>query len=75
MNEIKIDLKEVDSQNFFGEQNSNITKLRSYFPEIKIVARGNSLKAYGEELILKNFQKELICSLLIMESSISLMMK
>lgn len=57
MNEIKIDLKEVDSQNFFGEQNSNITKLRSYFPEIKIVARGNSLKAYGEELILKEFSK------------------
>ena len=57
MNEIKIDLKEVDSQNFFGEQNSNITKLRSYFPEIKIVARGNSLKAYGEELILREFSK------------------
>ena len=57
MNEIKIDLKEVDSQNFFGEQNSNITKLRSYFPEIKIVARGNSLKAYGEKLILKEFSK------------------
>lgn len=57
MNEIKIDLTEVDSQNFFGEQNSNITKLRSYFPEIKIVARGNSLKAYGEKLILKEFSK------------------
>ena len=57
MNEIKIDLKEVNSQNFFGEQNSNITKLRSYFPEIKIVARGNSLKAYGEKLILKEFSK------------------
>ena len=42
---------------FFGEQNSNITKLRSYFPEIKIVARGNSLKAYGEELILREFSK------------------
>ena len=57
MNEIKIDLKEVDSQDFFGEQNSNITKLRSYFPEIKIVARGNSLKAYGEKFILKEFSK------------------
>ena len=57
MNEIKIDLTEIDSQNFFGEQNSNITKLRSYFPEIKIVARGNSLKAYGEKLILKEFSK------------------
>ncbi len=57
MNEIKIDLSEIDSQDFFGEQNSNIKKLMSYFPEIKIVARGNSLKAYGEELILKEFLK------------------
>ena len=57
MNEIKIDLTEVDSQDFFGEQNSNITKLMSYFPEIKIVARGNSLKAYGKEFILKEFSK------------------
>ena len=57
MNEIKIDLTEVNSQDFFGEQNSNITKLRTYFPKIKIVARGNTLKAYGEELILKEFTK------------------
>ena len=57
MNEIKIDLTEVNPQEFFGNQNSNIARLRTYFPKIKIVARGNSLKAYGEENILQEFSK------------------
>jgi len=57
LNEIKIDLNEVNSQEFFGNQNSNITKLRTYFPKIKIIARGSTLKAYGEENILEEFSK------------------
>ena len=57
MNEIKIDLTEVNSQEFFGNQNSNMARLRTYFPKIKIVARGNTLKAYGEEHLLEEFSK------------------
>jgi phosphate starvation-inducible PhoH-like protein len=57
LNEIKIDLNEVNSQEFFGNQNSNITKLRTYFPKIKIIARVSTLKAYGEENILEEFSK------------------
>ncbi len=57
MNDIKIDLSEVNPQEFFGDQNTNIAKLRTYFPKIKIVARGNTLKAYGEEAILSEFSK------------------
>ena len=56
MNEIKIDLTEVNPRDFFGNQNSNIAKLRTYFPKIKIVARGNSLKVFGEPYILKEFE-------------------
>ena len=57
MNEIKIDLSEVNPQEFFGDQNANIARLRTYFPKIKIVARGNTLKAYGEDIILEEFSK------------------
>ena len=56
MNEIKIDLTELNTRDFFGDQNSNIAKLRTYFPKIKIVARGNSLKVFGEPHILKEFE-------------------
>jgi phosphate starvation-inducible PhoH-like protein len=57
LNEIKIDLCEINSQEFFGNQNSNIAKLRKYFPKIKIIARGNTLKAYGEDALLEEFGK------------------
>jgi phosphate starvation-inducible PhoH-like protein len=57
LNDIKIDLSEVNPQEFFGDQNTNIAKLRTYFPKIKIVARGNTLKAYGEDAILLEFSK------------------
>ena len=57
MNEIKIDLSEINIQDFFGDQNVNIVKLRTYFPKLKIVARGNSFKAYGEEAQLVEFEK------------------
>jgi phosphate starvation-inducible PhoH-like protein len=57
LNEIKIDLSEVNPQEFFGDQNANIARLRTYFPKIKIVARGNTLKAYGEDIILEEFSK------------------
>lgn len=57
MNEIKIELSEVNPQEFFGQQNINIQKLRYYFPKLKIVARGSTLKAFGEEAILEEFEK------------------
>ena len=57
MNEIKIELSEVNPQEFFGQQNINIEKLRYYFPKLKIVARGSTLKAFGEDVILVEFEK------------------
>ena len=59
MNEIKIDLTDVNSQEFFGEQNAHIEKFRSYFPKLKVVARGNTLKAFGEEEVLADLEGEI----------------
>jgi len=57
LNEIEIVLSEVNSQDFFGEQNKTITQLRTYFPKLKIIARGDKIKAFGEEEILEEFEK------------------
>ena len=57
MNEIKIELSEVDPQEFFGHQNIYIEKLGDYFPKLKIVARGTNIRAYGEQPMLKEFEK------------------
>ena len=59
MNEIEIALNEVNPQDFFGDQNKTIEQLRAYFPKLKIIARGNTLKALGEEDILLEFEKRL----------------
>tara|TARA_X000001036_G_scaffold433435_1_gene471047 strand:+ start:11563 stop:12516 length:954 start_codon:yes stop_codon:yes gene_type:complete len=57
LNEIKIELSEVDPQDFFGHQNIHIEKLGDYFPKLKIVARGTNIRAYGEQPLLKEFEK------------------
>ncbi|GGH43974.1 phosphate starvation protein PhoH [Mangrovimonas yunxiaonensis] len=57
MNEIIIELEEVSPKEFFGAQNANIELLKRYFPKLKIVARGNKIKAYGDEDLLEEFDR------------------
>lgn len=55
MNELILELEEISPKEFFGPQNANIELLKKYFPKLKIVARGNKLKAYGDEDLLEEF--------------------
>lgn len=57
LNERVLSLTHINPRDFFGEQNNNIKTLRSYYPKLKIVARGNQLKIFGEEEILDEFEK------------------
>lgn len=59
MNERVIELTEINPNEFFGAQNRTISLLKTYFPKIKIVARGNQLKVYGDPEILDEFEKRL----------------
>ena len=60
MNEISIQLTEVNPTVFYGGSKSkNIATLKRYFPKIKIVARGETITAYGEEEILEEFEKQM----------------
>lgn len=49
-------LEGVDPIAFYGAQNSNLDKFRSYFPKLKIVARGHILKAMGDESEISRFE-------------------
>ena len=55
MNELIVELAEINPKDFFGEHNANIALLKKYFPKLKIVARGNEIKAYGDEELLNQF--------------------
>lgn len=59
MNEIIIELQEISPKEFFGTGNENITLLKKYFPKLKIVARGNTIKAFGDEELLDEFDRRM----------------
>lgn len=59
MNEIIVELTEISARDFFGERNHNIDILKKYYPKLRIVARGNKIKAFGEEELLEEFEKRL----------------
>ena len=60
MNELTIQLTEVNPTIFYGgSRNKNIATLKKYFPKLKIVARGNTITAYGEEELLEEFERQL----------------
>ena len=59
MKELIFELTEINPREFCGEQNINIDSLKKYFPKLKIVARGNKIKAIGGEEILEEFDKRM----------------
>lgn len=59
MNEIKLILETTDQIQFWGANNEHYELIKSAFPKLKIVARGNEVKALGDEAELKNFEQKL----------------
>ena len=59
MKDIEIELIDIDPRDFFGDNNENIDKIKLYFPKLKIIARGNKIKAFGQKEVLKEFKEGL----------------
>jgi phosphate starvation-inducible PhoH-like protein len=59
LNERTIELTDINPNDLFGTQNSHVEILKKFYPKLKIVARGTSLKAFGEPEILDEFEKRL----------------
>ena len=54
---IKID--KIDPKDFFGPNDINIKTIKSNFPTLKIVARGDEIKVYGNSTELSNFEEKI----------------
>jgi phosphate starvation-inducible PhoH-like protein len=54
----QIILEGIDPLEFFGVNNTKIDLITSFFPKIKIVARGHSLLIQGEESEISLFEKK-----------------
>jgi len=59
LNERTIELTEINPSELFGTQNANVDLIRKYFPTLKIVARGTTLRVYGEPDLLDAFEKKI----------------
>ena len=56
MEEKVIKIENIDPKDFFGPQNKNIKVLKTNFPNLKIVARGSQIKAYGKSKDLSELE-------------------
>jgi len=59
LNERIIELKDVAASEFFGPHNRNIELVKKSFPKLKIVARGNKIKIYGDSVVMDEFEKKI----------------
>lgn len=57
MNELILELTDINPRDFFGDRNVNIDLLKKSFPQLKIVARGNKIRVYGDPPSLEEFEK------------------
>jgi phosphate starvation-inducible PhoH-like protein len=52
-------LEGVDPVVFFGTNNSNFQLIKSLYPKLRIIARGNVIKTIGDELELTEFEEKI----------------
>jgi len=57
LNERIIELN-VAPEEFWGMKDTHLETLKQLFPKLKIVARGNTVKVFGEKEILDEFEKQ-----------------
>ncbi|HLN94749.1 MAG TPA: PhoH family protein [Flavobacterium sp.] len=56
MNERIIELNDIAPKEFWGAQDAHLETIKKYYPKLKIVARGTTLKAFGEKEELDEFE-------------------
>jgi len=56
LNERIIELHDIAPKEFWGAQDTHLETIKKYYPKLKIVARGTTLKAFGEKEELDEFE-------------------
>lgn len=59
MNERTVIIDQIDPHSFYGVNNNNIALIRNLFPKLRIAARGNVIKALGEENETLDFENKI----------------
>lgn len=59
MSEIKITIEVADQIQFWGANNEHYALIKSAFPKLKVIARGNEIKALGDNEELQIFENKI----------------
>ncbi|MDP2424129.1 MAG: PhoH family protein [Bacteroidales bacterium] len=58
MSEIAINLEMYSLIDVYGVNDKNLNQIRSFFPKLKLIARGDDLRVVGEESEVETFKKK-----------------
>jgi phosphate starvation-inducible PhoH-like protein len=53
-----IEIVGIDPITIFGVNDQKLKEIRKYFPKLKLVSRGNTIKVMGEEEVIEQFEKK-----------------
>jgi phosphate starvation-inducible PhoH-like protein len=56
--EKKIEIKGISPAELFGSNNTKLKHIKSFFPKLRISARGNVITYAGDELVMTEFEKK-----------------
>ena len=56
MNERIIELEDIAVNDFYGPHHRNMDQVKKHFPKVKVVARGNKVRIFGEPAQLDDFE-------------------
>ena len=59
MQEKTIEIGEITPIDLFGVNDQKLNLIRTYFPKLKIISRGNTIKVLGESEVIEQFEKKL----------------
>jgi phosphate starvation-inducible PhoH-like protein len=59
LNEKIIKIKNIDPKELFGLRNKNLDLIKSSFPKLKIITRGDEIKVFGDDKLLLEFESKL----------------
>ncbi len=58
MLEKKITIKGLNPAELFGVRNKKLKYIKSFFPKLKVITRGNILTISGDEEVMSEFEKK-----------------
>ncbi|NDC93292.1 MAG: phosphate starvation-inducible protein PhoH, partial [Flavobacteriales bacterium] len=53
-----IELVGINPAEFFGVNDSNLRYLKTFFPKLKIIARGNTILLNGDDEVMDEFERK-----------------